>query len=123
MNAVDEQRALVLTPIGRDARLAASILERAASGNVVVVTDAGMPGISDPGNALVAAARAAGIGVEVLPGPTAFVCAAVLSGFDVRRFVGHSEPWLAVALPNHRWAARKRANSPWRTLADAVRGR
>ncbi|CAH2778630.1 MAG: hypothetical protein CBARDMAM_0942 [uncultured Caballeronia sp.] len=46
-----------------------------------------------------------------------------LHRFHVRRFVGHSEPWLAVALPNHRWAARKRANSPWRMLADAVRGR
>jgi 16S rRNA (cytidine1402-2'-O)-methyltransferase len=65
----------------------AAILERAAGGNVAVVTDAGMPGISDPGSALVAAARAAGIAVDVLPGPTAFACAAVLSGFDVRRFV------------------------------------
>jgi len=64
----------------------AAILERAASERVVVVTDAGLPGISDPGTALVAAARAAGIAVDVLPGPTAFACAAVLSGFDVRRF-------------------------------------
>jgi 16S rRNA (cytidine1402-2'-O)-methyltransferase len=64
----------------------AAILERAAGANVVVVSDAGMPGISDPGSALVAAARAAGVPVEVLPGPTAFACAAVLSGFDVRRF-------------------------------------
>jgi hypothetical protein len=45
------------------------------------------------------------------------------SRFHVRRFVGHSEPWLAVALPNHRWTARKRANSPWRTLVETVRGR
>jgi 16S rRNA (cytidine1402-2'-O)-methyltransferase len=70
----------------------AAILERAASGSVAVVTDAGMPGISDPGSALVAAARAAGIPVEVLPGPTAFACAAVLSGFDVRRFVFEGFP-------------------------------
>jgi 16S rRNA (cytidine1402-2'-O)-methyltransferase len=63
-----------------------AILERAANGNVAVVSDAGMPGISDPGSALVTAARAAQIPVEVLPGPTAFACAAVLSGFDVRRF-------------------------------------
>jgi 16S rRNA (cytidine1402-2'-O)-methyltransferase len=69
-----------------------AILERAASGNVVVVTDAGMPGISDPGSALVAAARAAGIAVDVLPGPTAFACAAVLSGFDVRRFAFEGFP-------------------------------
>ncbi len=70
----------------------AAILERAAGGTVAVVTDAGMPGISDPGSALVAAARAAGIPVEVLPGPTAFACAAVLSGFDVRRFAFEGFP-------------------------------
>jgi 16S rRNA (cytidine1402-2'-O)-methyltransferase len=70
----------------------AAILERAAAGNVAVVTDAGMPGISDPGSALVAAARTAGVPVEVLPGPTAFACAAVLSGFDVRRFAFEGFP-------------------------------
>jgi 16S rRNA (cytidine1402-2'-O)-methyltransferase len=70
----------------------AAILERAATGNVAVVSDAGMPGISDPGSALVAAARAAGIPVDVLPGPTAFACAAVLSGFDVRRFTFEGFP-------------------------------
>jgi len=58
-----------------------SLLARAASQAVAVITDAGMPGISDPGTALVAAARASGIPIDVLPGPVAFVCAAVLSGF------------------------------------------
>jgi 16S rRNA (cytidine1402-2'-O)-methyltransferase len=62
-----------------------AILERAQTEQVAVVTDAGTPGISDPGSALVAAARERGIPVEVLPGPAAFVCAAVLSGFDLRR--------------------------------------
>jgi 16S rRNA (cytidine1402-2'-O)-methyltransferase len=63
-----------------------AILERARAELVAVVTDAGMPGISDPGGPLIAEARAHGITVEVLPGPTAFACAAVLSGFDLRRF-------------------------------------
>jgi 16S rRNA (cytidine1402-2'-O)-methyltransferase len=63
-----------------------AILERARVEHVAVVTDAGTPGISDPGSALVAAARENGIPIEVLPGPAAFVCAAVLSGFDLRRF-------------------------------------
>ena len=63
-----------------------AILERAREGDVAVVSDAGTPGISDPGSALVAAAREAGIAVEVLPGPAAFVCAAVLAGFELRRF-------------------------------------
>lgn len=65
----------------------AGILERAATTLVAVVTDAGTPGISDPGSDLVAAARAAGIGVEVLPGPSAAIGAAVLSGFPLRRFL------------------------------------
>jgi 16S rRNA (cytidine1402-2'-O)-methyltransferase len=61
------------------------ILERARLDNVAVVTDAGMPGISDPGRELVAAARAQGVAVDVLPGPCAFLCAAVLSGYDLSR--------------------------------------
>ena len=69
-----------------------AILERARTELVAVVTDAGMPGISDPGVALVAAARAAGVPLEVLPGPTAFACAAVLSGFDVHRFTFEGFP-------------------------------
>lgn len=53
---------------------------------IAVVTDAGMPGISDPGVELVRAAREAGAAVDVLPGPSALLGAAVLSGFDVARF-------------------------------------
>jgi 16S rRNA (cytidine1402-2'-O)-methyltransferase len=63
------------------------ILERAQAERVVVVSDAGMPTISDPGSALVRAARAAGVQVEVLPGPCAFVTAAALSGFDYEELV------------------------------------
>ncbi len=63
-----------------------SILDRARLEFVAVVTDAGMPGISDPGSELVATARRQNIAVEVLPGPSAFVGAAVLSGFDLRQF-------------------------------------
>ena len=59
------------------------ILERARGGDVAVVCDAGTPGISDPGRELVAAAREASVPVLALPGPVAFVTAAVLSGFDL----------------------------------------
>lgn len=69
------------------AAAAGGILERARAELVAVVTDAGTPGISDPGSDLVAAAREAGIPVEVLPGPSALVGAAVLSGFPLRRFI------------------------------------
>ena len=53
---------------------------------VAVVTDAGMPGISDPGERLVAAAVAAGAVVEVVPGPSAAITALVASGLPAGRF-------------------------------------
>lgn len=68
------------------------ILERARTQTVAVVCDAGMPGISDPGTMLVAAARAAGIAIDVLPGPSAVTSAAVLSGFPLRRFIFEGFP-------------------------------
>lgn len=53
----------------------------------VLVSDAGTPGISDPGFLLVRACIQAGIEVECLPGPTAFVPALVASGFPCDKFV------------------------------------
>ena len=64
-----------------------NILARAHAELVAVVTDAGMPGISDPGVELVAAAREQNVPVDVLPGASAVTGAAVLSGFDLRRFI------------------------------------
>lgn len=54
---------------------------------VAVVSDAGMPGISDPGERLVRAAASAGHVVEVIPGPSAAVTALVVSGLPAGRFV------------------------------------
>ncbi len=54
---------------------------------VALVSDAGTPGISDPGFMLVRACRQAGIEVECLPGATAFVPALVASGLPCDRFV------------------------------------
>lgn len=57
------------------------IVERVLAGEYIAYcSDAGMPGVSDPGLRLVAAARAAGAPVEVLPGPTAAATAYVASG-------------------------------------------
>ncbi|HUZ09930.1 MAG TPA: 16S rRNA (cytidine(1402)-2'-O)-methyltransferase [Acidimicrobiales bacterium] len=53
---------------------------------VAVVSDAGMPGISDPGERLVAAARARGVPVTVVPGPSAVLAALVVSGLPTDRF-------------------------------------
>ncbi len=54
--------------------------------DVALVSDAGTPGISDPGFMLARACRDAGIEVECLPGPTAFVPALVASGLPCDRF-------------------------------------
>lgn len=55
--------------------------------NIALISDAGTPGISDPGFMLSREARRAGIDVECLPGPTAFVPALVSSGLPCDRFV------------------------------------
>ncbi len=54
--------------------------------DVLLVTDAGMPGVSDPGYRLVAAAAAAGLPVSVLPGPSAVTAALAVSGLPSDRF-------------------------------------
>ncbi|MFP5290180.1 MAG: 16S rRNA (cytidine(1402)-2'-O)-methyltransferase [Actinomycetes bacterium] len=64
----------------------AELVERARDTDVVVLTDAGMPGISDPGYVLVETAIAAGVGVTALPGPSAVLMALVLSGLPTDRF-------------------------------------
>ena len=64
-----------------------NLIEKLVAGqSVAIVTDAGMPCISDPGYRLVNAARAAHVPVFVVPGPTAAVSALTLSGFPTDRF-------------------------------------
>lgn len=63
------------------------LIEKMREGAVIaLITDAGMPAISDPGQILVARCHEEGIPVTALPGPCAFVTALALSGFDSRRF-------------------------------------
>jgi 16S rRNA (cytidine1402-2'-O)-methyltransferase len=70
-----------------EAKRTAELLPRLRSGErVALVSDAGMPGISDPGARLVAASLEAGLPVTVLPGPTAVETALVASGFAADRF-------------------------------------
>lgn len=57
-----------------------------AGKNIALVSDAGMPIISDPGSVIVSRCNEAGITVEVVPGPNAGLCALVLSGIDARAF-------------------------------------
>jgi 16S rRNA (cytidine1402-2'-O)-methyltransferase len=70
-----------------EARRAAGLLAELQAGHdVLLVTDAGMPGVSDPGYRLVAAAAAGGIRVSVLPGPSAVTAALAVSGLPCDRF-------------------------------------
>lgn len=67
---------------------ATKVIESVQKGDVVVlVSDAGMPGVSDPGEFLVARAIEAGLSLEIVPGPSAVLHALVASGLATSRFV------------------------------------
>ncbi|QNG17860.1 16S rRNA (cytidine(1402)-2'-O)-methyltransferase [Rhodococcus triatomae] len=68
------------------ARLPALVADVAAGKTVLLVTDAGMPSVSDPGYRLVAACVAEELAVTCLPGPSAVTTALALSGLPVERF-------------------------------------
>ena len=77
------------------------ILERIKSGETcAIVTDAGMPAISDPGEDLVDLCLSNGITVESVPGPTAFATAVAMSGLPSGRFT--FEGFLSVNKPSRR---------------------
>ncbi|HNQ05806.1 MAG TPA: 16S rRNA (cytidine(1402)-2'-O)-methyltransferase [Tetrasphaera sp.] len=87
--------ALGVVPAGRmlsyhehnEAAVTADLIERLRAGErVLLVTDAGMPSVSDPGYRLVAAAVAADLPVTCSPGPSAVLMALALSGLPVDRF-------------------------------------
>jgi len=112
------------------ARLPGLLDDVRAGRTVLVVTDAGMPAVSDPGYRLVAAAVAAGLPVTCLPGPSAVTTALVLSGLPAQRFCfdgfaprksGDRRHWLGELVAQPR--AVVFFDSPHRvadTLADAV---
>jgi 16S rRNA (cytidine1402-2'-O)-methyltransferase len=73
---------------GNERRRVAEVLQLLRDGlDVAVVSDAGMPGLSDPGYRVVAACVDEGIPVDVVPGPSAAVAALVVSGLPTDRFV------------------------------------
>jgi 16S rRNA (cytidine1402-2'-O)-methyltransferase len=99
-----------------EAERTAQVLPRLAAGErVALVTDAGMPAISDPGARLVAAALEAGVPVTVLPGASAIETALVASGFASERyqFLGYL-PRRAAAL-EALW--QQLARWPWAVVA------
>jgi 16S rRNA (cytidine1402-2'-O)-methyltransferase len=84
---IDSSAPMIVANEHSEAGVIDRVLEAAAHSNVVFVSDAGMPGISDPGYAVVAAARAAGVAVSIIPGPSAGISALALSGLPTDRFV------------------------------------
>ena len=108
------------------------VLDHLAAGRTVaVVSDAGMPGISDPGERLVAAALDAGHPVEVVPGPSAAVAGLVVSGLPAGRFVfegflarkgpGRAERLAAVAAEERTVVLYEAPHRLARTVADLAR--
>jgi 16S rRNA (cytidine1402-2'-O)-methyltransferase len=80
-------RELVVYHEGNERKKAKDLAGRIARGvTVVLVSDAGMPGLSDPGYLLVTACIEAGIDVEVIPGPSAAISALAVSGLPPARF-------------------------------------
>lgn len=78
---------------GNESSRTASLIEELLAGKtVVLVTDAGMPSVSDPGYRLVRAAIDAGITVTAVPGPSAVLTALALSGLPVDRFTFEGFP-------------------------------
>jgi 16S rRNA (cytidine1402-2'-O)-methyltransferase len=72
---------------GNERRRVPELIDHLRAGrDVAVVSDAGMPGLSDPGERLVRAAVGQGIEVDVVPGPSAAIAALVLSGLPAARF-------------------------------------
>lgn len=72
---------------GNEAGRAQSLIDEVhRGGTVLVVSDAGMPGVSDPGYRVVRAAIDAGIAIEVVPGGSAVTTALVMSGLPMDRF-------------------------------------
>lgn len=107
----------------------ADIVARLGRGErVAVVSDAGMPGISDPGERLVVAAVAGGFVVEVVPGPSAAISALVASGLPAGRFVfegflprkgsGRTERLAALAPERRTVVLYEAPHRVARTLAD-----
>lgn len=73
---------------GNETSRTLDLVESVKSGEkVVLVSDAGMPTVSDPGAAAVSSVRAAGLPVSVVPGPSSVTTALALSGFEADRFV------------------------------------
>jgi len=87
LGVVNSKRKLISYFEGNEAARTQELVEALAAGrHVAVISEAGMPGVSDPGSYAIAAAIEAGARVEVVPGPSAVLAALVGSGLSSERF-------------------------------------
>ncbi len=110
---ISKKRLLAVDAHASDGRIAKVVAALLDGQDVALVTDAGMPSVSDPGATLVGAARAQGIAVEVVPGPSAVTTAAAVSGLVEGPF------WFAGFLPR-KGKKRREALERIRDTHDAV---
>lgn len=83
-----ESKNIISIDANKEAQMSSKVIELITSGKTVVyTTDAGMPGISDPGSELINAVAKAGLPVDAVPGPSASILAASLSGLCERGFL------------------------------------
>jgi 16S rRNA (cytidine1402-2'-O)-methyltransferase len=127
-----ERPPLIVVNDHTEVRAIGRVLTMLDSGQrVAVVSDAGMPGVSDPGERLVRAAVEAGHTVEVVPGPSAALSALVVSGFPSGRFVfegflprkggARTERLAALATEERTVVVYEAPHRVGRTLADMAR--
>ena len=83
---VENRPKLIALHEHNESEKAAEIVELGRDADILVLSDAGMPAVSDPGFVLVQAAIAAGVTVTALPGPSAVITALALSGLPTDRF-------------------------------------
>lgn len=135
---------LDVTPAGRivsyfegneAARTGELVTAMSSGARVLLVTDAGMPSVSDPGYRLVTAAVDAGVRVSAVPGPSAVLTALAVSGLPVDRFCfdgfpprrpGERARWLAASANEQRtmvfFESRHRLVATLRAMAEAFGG-
>ncbi|PSL04635.1 16S rRNA (cytidine1402-2'-O)-methyltransferase [Haloactinopolyspora alba] len=121
---------------GNEAARTAELVTALSGGSrVLLVTDAGMPSVSDPGYRLVAAAVEAGVRVTAVPGPSAVLTALAVSGLPVDRFCfegfpprrpGERARWFAASAGEQRtmvfFESRHRLVATLRAMAEAFGG-
>jgi 16S rRNA (cytidine1402-2'-O)-methyltransferase len=110
------------------AQVATALARLEEGARVALVSDAGLPGVSDPGELLVRAAAAAGFEVVVVPGPSAALAGLVVSGLPTARFVfegflprsgsGRTERMAALATESRTAVLFEAPHRLARTLAD-----